>query len=213
MKTFADRLQSVLDAQKVKQTELAAYLEVSKQAVSGWAKGVTFPNSENLKKIAEFLKVDLNWLVRGVGAYSLVDVLVDKVSESDDHYSPYCLLPVVSKICKDIYDPANEIRRELCDKLTVKSEWFFLQMPDDHCNTGGTKCVKKGDLLLINPVIEDLYPGDLIAIATRSDRQWVRFIQNIGDIAVQLVGGITIKREDIAAMYRVIRVRPAEFGV
>ena len=208
---FSDRLREGLASAGRSQSELAEHLQVDRRKVNDWCRGKGTPGPEVIAQITRYLNMESDYLLDGSG--SLIRQLQPIVSEPENHYSPYCLLPVVSKICKDIYDPANEIRRELCDKLTVKSEWFFLQMPDDHCNTGGTKCVKKGDLLLINPVIEDLYPGDLIAIATRSDRQWVRFIQNIGDIAVQLVGGIIIKREDIAAMYRVIRVRPAEFGV
>lgn len=208
---FSDRLKKGLASAGRTQSELAEHLQVDRRKVNDWCRGKGTPGPEVIAQITRYLNMESDYLLDGSG--SLVRHLQSIVSESQNEYSSYCLLPVVSKISEDMYDPGNEIRRELCDKLSVKTEWFFLQMPDDHCNTVETRCIKKGDLLLINPRIKDTYPGDLIAVATRSDRQWVRFIQKIDDTAVQLVGGITIKREDIAAMYRVIRVRPAEFEV
>lgn len=208
---FSARLRKGLAFARRSQSELAEHLQIDRRKVNDWCRGKGTPAPELIAKITRYLNMESDYLLDGSG--SLVRQLETMVAEPELEYSPYCFLPVVSNISRDQYNPADEIRRELCDKLTVKSGWFFLEMPDETYQNNGSKSIKKGDLLLINPATTDMYPGDLIAVVTRSGRQWVRFVQNINDIAIQLVGGITLKREDIAAMYRVIRVRPLEFDI
>ncbi len=208
METFADRFQSVLDIQKVKQTELAAFLEVTKQAVSGWAKGMTYPNADNLRKISEFLNVDLNWLVRGVGSYSIVDKVIEKVSDMTDSYN--APLDIVNRIDKGQYRKQDVIGTH--PRGTVKEHCFFLQMPDNSLLNETEKSIKAGDLLVIDPE-KKIYTGDLVVMLTTDHRQFIRFVDETAPTAYKLQGGIVVMLEDIQAVYRVTRVIPKEFDI
>ena len=48
---------------KLSQEELAAALQVSRQAVSKWENGVSNPDTENLIRLAEIFEVDVNVLI------------------------------------------------------------------------------------------------------------------------------------------------------
>jgi transcriptional regulator with XRE-family HTH domain len=48
---------------KVTQAELANFLAVTPQAVSGWERGEAYPEAEKLTKIALFLGVSIGWLL------------------------------------------------------------------------------------------------------------------------------------------------------
>lgn len=50
---------------KVTQAELANYLEVTPQAISGWERGEANPESDKLVKLANYLNVSLGWLIQG----------------------------------------------------------------------------------------------------------------------------------------------------
>ncbi len=213
MDNFADRLQFAVDFRGLRQKEIAAYIGITKQAVSGWLKGLSTPSPENLKKISDYLQIDLNWLIRGNGEMDLNKTILNKVSEDDLVYGGSIFLPVVGKVSGDKYDPKDIISQVNCDKLTINSSWFYLYMFEEKLATKGSKIIWKGDLLLINPEIKDFYPGDLVVILSKSGRQWVRYVENWDSISLQLQGGIKLNKEEIAGMYRVIMVRPAEFEV
>lgn len=208
METFADRFQSVLDIQKVKQTELAAFLEVTKQAVSGWAKGVTYPNANNLSKIAEYLNVDLNWLIRGIGSYSIVEKIIDAVSDMPDSYN--APLDIVSRISKLQYREQDVIGTH--PRGDVMGHCFFLQMPDNFLLNETEKSIKAGDLLVIDPM-KKIYPGDLVVVLTVDGRQFIRFVEDAELTTYRLQGGITITVAEIEAIFRATRVIPKEFDI
>lgn len=193
------------------QTELAEYLQVDRRKVNDWSRGKGTPGPEIIAKIARFLNIESDYLLDGTG--QLLRQIHDIVAESKHEYSGYVLLPLVSSISKDLYDPANEIRRIVCDKLTVKTKWFFIEMPDDYYLNNGYKSIRKGDLLLIDPAIDAFYPGDLVAVVTTTFRQWVRFIDEMQDNLFYLNGKLVLDKNEIIAIYRVVRVRPKEFEV
>lgn len=62
-----DRLAAVRRGQrpKVTQAQLAAAIGVSPQAVSGWERGEATPEPENLRKIAKFFSISVDWLLEG----------------------------------------------------------------------------------------------------------------------------------------------------
>jgi len=66
MTNVKDRLKALRRLKSITQTELAESIGLSTPTISSIEVGRTAPE-ETLKKIAEFCKVDYNWLYRGTG--------------------------------------------------------------------------------------------------------------------------------------------------
>ena len=60
---FSDQLKRLRKARKLSQEELAVKLNVVRQTVSKWEKGVSVPDAEILLRIAEVLQVSVNELL------------------------------------------------------------------------------------------------------------------------------------------------------
>lgn len=69
-KTFADRLQIVLDESGLSKSTLALSLDVSPATITGWLKGKG-PTLDNLVRLSQLLNISLCWLVNGVGPMRL----------------------------------------------------------------------------------------------------------------------------------------------
>lgn len=63
MQTLGTRLAEIRKSKKLKQTELAEKLNVSQQVISNIERGVTAPDIEQLKKIADIYNISLDQLV------------------------------------------------------------------------------------------------------------------------------------------------------
>lgn len=63
MQTIGNRLAEIRKGKKIKQTELAEKLNVSQQVISNIERGVTTPDIELLKKIADIYSIALDELV------------------------------------------------------------------------------------------------------------------------------------------------------
>ena len=63
MQTIGKRLAEIRKSNKLKQMELAERLNVSQQAISNIERGVTTPDIEQLKKIADIYNISLDQLV------------------------------------------------------------------------------------------------------------------------------------------------------
>ncbi len=63
MQTIGKRLAEIRKSKKLKQMELAEMLNVSQQVVSNIERGVTAPDIEQLKKIADIYNISLDELV------------------------------------------------------------------------------------------------------------------------------------------------------
>ena len=63
MQTIGNRLAEIRKGKKIKQTELAEKLTVSQQVISNIERGVTAPDIELLKKIADIYSISLDELV------------------------------------------------------------------------------------------------------------------------------------------------------
>ena len=61
--TLAKKLARLRKKQRMSQDDLAAELQVSRQAVSRWEVGKTVPSTENLKSLAELYDVSLEYLL------------------------------------------------------------------------------------------------------------------------------------------------------
>lgn len=63
MQTIGKRLAEIRKSKKLKQMELAERLNVSQQVISNIERGVTTPDIEQLKKIADIYNISLDQLV------------------------------------------------------------------------------------------------------------------------------------------------------
>lgn len=63
MQTIGKRLAEIRKSKKLKQMELAERLNVSQQVISNIERGVTAPDIEQLKKIADIYNISLDQLV------------------------------------------------------------------------------------------------------------------------------------------------------
>ena len=61
--TFAEKLLRLRKREGISQEELAAYLEVSRQAVSRWEQGTALPDAGNLRKLRQRFRVSVDWLL------------------------------------------------------------------------------------------------------------------------------------------------------
>lgn len=60
---FGERLKNLRESKGLKQTELAEKLNLTSAALSQYEKGVREPNSEMLKKIADYFDVSTDFLL------------------------------------------------------------------------------------------------------------------------------------------------------
>lgn len=207
---FSKNLKYLREKLDLSQVQLAEKLNVSRGAIGNYETGME-PHKNKLKELALFFNVGIDELLHQ--SLSTTDTLLNIVSEDEHHYGNNIILPVVSRVSADKYDIQDELRRELCNKVDFNPSWFFLRMPDDSLMVFGKKSIKEGDLLLINPDVKDIYPGDLVAVVTRSGRQWIKYVENYESGILHLQGGIKLTDEETAGKYRIIRVRPGEFEV
>ena len=63
MQIFVDRLNKLIDENKMSKYKLAQDIGVSKQAVFWWCSGVNEPKISYLKKIAEYFDVSCDYLL------------------------------------------------------------------------------------------------------------------------------------------------------
>ena len=61
--TFSEKLIRLRKREGISQEELAAYLKVSRQAVSRWEQGTALPDAGNLKKLRQRFGVSVDWLL------------------------------------------------------------------------------------------------------------------------------------------------------
>ena len=63
MADFKDRLRQLRKEKDLSQDELAARLDVTKMAVSGYERGVRVPRFDMIDQLADILDVDINYLM------------------------------------------------------------------------------------------------------------------------------------------------------
>lgn len=65
---FGKNLQAIRKARKLSQEELADKMQISRQAISKWESGTTYPETEKLIELSEVLQCSMDSLVKGEGA-------------------------------------------------------------------------------------------------------------------------------------------------
>ena len=94
---FSDNLQFIRAQAGVTQEQLAEQLDVSRQSVSKWESGASFPEMDTLLRICDLYNVNLDTLLRG----SVEESRVSNTARYDDHMNRFSLqiaLPVFAII-------------------------------------------------------------------------------------------------------------------
>ena len=82
---FQDNLKALRKKNGITQEELAARLNVVRQTVSKWEKGLSVPDSELLIKLAEILEVPVSWLLGSkIEAEEQSDALAEQLSRINE---------------------------------------------------------------------------------------------------------------------------------
>ena len=88
MQTVGKRLAEIRKSNKIKQIELAEMLNVSQQVISNIERGVTTPDIEQLKKIADIYNISLDQLVGreffGDGTVGVEQKIISYIKQMDD---------------------------------------------------------------------------------------------------------------------------------
>lgn len=70
---FSDNLQFLRTRQGLTQEQLAEQMEVSRQSVSKWESGLSYPEMDTLLKLCELFRMDMDTLLRGDAARALAE--------------------------------------------------------------------------------------------------------------------------------------------
>ena len=88
MQTVGKRLAEIRKSNKIKQIELAEMLNVSQQVISNIERGVTTPDIEQLKKMADIYNISLDQLVGreffGDGTDGVEQKIISYIKQMDD---------------------------------------------------------------------------------------------------------------------------------
>ena len=84
--SFSENLQFLRTRNSITQEQLAEQLDVSRQSVSKWESGASFPEMDTLLRICDLYSVDLDTLLRGSVEASLRQLGFDiRVSRVESH--------------------------------------------------------------------------------------------------------------------------------
>lgn len=209
---FSNNLKFLRNNAALSQVELAGILKMSRGAIGNYETGKE-PGKKELKRIADYFNVSVHDLL-----YTMLNInrseFVERVAEKVHQYNKENGIPVVMQISANQkgYEEKEVIKHEPIE-MGVEG-MFFLVMTDNYLMDGSIKSIKQGDMLLIDPEIKAFYPGDLVAVITTTNRQWVRYVEEIQEEYVKLQGNITLARDkEVSAIYRVVKVRPVDFNV
>lgn len=177
--TQSDRLNMLLAQKGMTHADLAAAIDVSRQAVQKWASGFSNPKGINLMKICQYFGVTKEWMVDGhegadiekigepVGAYvdgdpipeGFVSIPEYRISFGAGSNEP----PTIEEetdLCQAIY------RRDFFDKLGVKPE---------HCKryrvSGDSMepTLRNGDKVLVVDQVDRIIDGDVYVFSVRDE--------------------------------------------
>lgn len=77
--SIGERILTMRKEQNISQEQLAAYLGVSRQAISKWENDLSSPDTLNLIKLADLLDTEIEYLATGKKPVYTYPVYVDKV--------------------------------------------------------------------------------------------------------------------------------------
>ena len=127
--TFQKNLYLLRNKAEVSQDELAYALGVSRQTITSWENGQSYPNIIILKKMSEFFRVSADELLNGFNVHRLPQILDEiKLTKIGDHEGPveyqelpnwFVTLQVDASVSWAIYDHG---KRDYAYHLTVSNK-------------------------------------------------------------------------------------------
>ncbi len=156
----AGRLKYLMDAHRLKSSDLARMAGVSRSTITQWTHGTTVPSGQNLIKTCEALKCEPNWLLEGENTNQIQEIpeRINTIDSVNHYSSDQLLLPFYTDseltILKksgsinivDLLSPKQNIRRLGFSKTTIRKR---------DVNSETSFCIK------INiPSMEPLFPED-----------------------------------------------------
>lgn len=88
MKTFKDRIKELRIGRNMRQEDLSNALQLKKQAVSNWERGIRFPEEPTLVKLADFFNVSLDFLLGRTDDPDII-ILTNKDLHIPDKYKEH----------------------------------------------------------------------------------------------------------------------------
>lgn len=117
-KIIGERINTLLANQGKKQKELAEYLKVPDNTISYFVSGKRMPNTEQIKKIAEFFNVSADYLL-GLSAHSTQDKNLSFVAN---------YLGIDENTCKIIHDKKFEEHTKQFIKFLFNDKLIFKEL-------------------------------------------------------------------------------------
>ncbi len=108
--SIGTRIAELRKAQGISQGDLARNLEVSRQAVSKWEQGLSFPDTLKLIQLAELLDADVQYLATGTRAETPPPVVEEKI--------------VVREVIRHV--PRAEVKRNPLDNYLLAGGGFLV---------------------------------------------------------------------------------------
>lgn len=142
------------------QLDVAKVTGVSKQSVSKWEKGDSFPKGESLVLLAKILKCDANWILTGRGA---PDIKEEGLSVEAVDLEPQGAFPLISWVQAGAWSEIfltdlNEADHYPCP-VKCSSQTFILKVMGKSMNP----VFNEGELIFVDPEIEAINGKYVIA--------------------------------------------------
>lgn len=112
--TFAKRLKQLRELEGLKQIELAEKLNLTSAALSQYEKGIREPNSEMLKKIADYFDVS-------------TDFLLGRIDKININKEKPILDPSIKTIAAHRIGPIEDLDDEAIEKINEYIEFIRMQ--------------------------------------------------------------------------------------
>ncbi len=99
---FGEKLQALRQDSKMSQEKLAERINVSRQAISKWEKGIALPDTDNIVQLSKFFQVPIEYLL--LDEYDVVDQVkptmkyVEEKKESNEKSVYLIILGIVLEI-------------------------------------------------------------------------------------------------------------------
>lgn len=162
---FKDRVKRARREKGLTQVKLSKLLGVTSANVSFWEQGLSFPNTTNLKNLADALNVSIDWLEHGdknAGPEYIPPANAWELSNDVDLSSELyrdIMVPRLDEVSQDNYigEPNYKklfpVRKELLQLYSLQPRSLgALVMPD----TSMEPSIAKGDMLLVDTSVKTI---------------------------------------------------------
>lgn len=167
---FSDNLYTLRKKMKLSQEQLAELVDVSRQSVSKWELGESYPTVENIFKLCSVLKCKMNELINeNLSDFELLSDDVKNIEKGYERFLGYA----------DMYDEGRpKLPRKAIEMLKIYLDNEIDTIVDIGCGTGLSTEVCT---LFANNVIGVEPSIDMLNKASTKENDKMKFIQGYGD--------------------------------